>query len=211
MKKQLLAGMFTALLFSNFTDAQVGISTDNNFTPNTSSILEVSSTNKGVLLPRVALTATNVSAPITGTVPASLMIYNTATAGTGNTAVTPGFYYWSGGSNAKWIRVVSPQDEAHPIVFYAPSIALDTTEGTHSVDLHLEYTKQFGTPVLKANEDSPLKVYSASELAYFITYIDNRVFTSPTLTADGKLNYTVPANAPIDEKTFINAIFKVRK
>lgn len=68
--------------------------------PNASAMLDVVSTNKGVLVPRVALTATNAAGPITA--PAtSLLVYNTATAGAGSTAVTPGFYYWNGSA---WIR-----------------------------------------------------------------------------------------------------------
>jgi hypothetical protein len=68
---------------------------------NASAILDISSTNSGLLIPRVALTATNAVGPIAG--PAtSLMVYNTATASAGATAVTPGYYYWDG---AQWVRL----------------------------------------------------------------------------------------------------------
>jgi hypothetical protein len=64
-------------------------------TPNASAMLDISSTNSGLLIPRVALTASNVAGPIAS--PAtSLLVYNTATAGTDPNAVVPGFYYWSG-------------------------------------------------------------------------------------------------------------------
>lgn len=63
-----------------------------------SAALEVESTNKGVLLPRVALTsttdATTIASPAT-----SLLVYNTATAGTSPNDVYPGFYHWDG---SKW-------------------------------------------------------------------------------------------------------------
>lgn len=63
--------------------------------PNASSLLEVSSTSKGVLIPRVALTSisdvSTISSPAT-----SLLVYNTATAGVSPNNVTPGFYYWNG-------------------------------------------------------------------------------------------------------------------
>lgn len=68
--------------------------------PNNSAMLDIVSTNRGLLMPRVALTATNAAGPIAA--PAtSLMVYNTASAGAGATAVTPGFYYWDG---AAWQR-----------------------------------------------------------------------------------------------------------
>ncbi|HAO46592.1 MAG TPA: hypothetical protein DCQ97_06675 [Chitinophagaceae bacterium] len=68
-------------------------------TANPSSILDVSSSNKGMLIPRVALTGTSDVATIAS--PAtSLLVYNTATVSN----VTPGYYYWSG---AAWTRVLS--------------------------------------------------------------------------------------------------------
>ena len=75
-------------------------------TPDASSIFEVRATNMGVLIPRVALTATNAAGPITS--PAtSLLVYNTATAGTGTaTGVYPGYYYNSGTPAApNWKRL----------------------------------------------------------------------------------------------------------
>lgn len=75
--------------------AQTGIGTT---TPNASAKLDVSSSTLGFLPPRVALTASNVFAPITGTssAAAGLLIYNTATAGTAPNNVVPGYYYWNG-------------------------------------------------------------------------------------------------------------------
>lgn len=68
--------------------------------PDASAILDVSSSTQGLLAPRVALTATTASAPIVGTPLTSLLVYNTATAGTAPNNVIPGFYYWNGTS---WI------------------------------------------------------------------------------------------------------------
>jgi len=70
---------------------------------NSSAMLDVDATNKGLLIPRVALTATNSNAPIGAGVVTSLKVYNTATASAGATAVTPGYYYWDG---AQWVRML---------------------------------------------------------------------------------------------------------
>lgn len=103
--------LIAALLGSAyFANAQVGINTD---APKTSAYLDVEATDKGILIPRVKLTSTTVFTPITGDQEESLLVYNTATAGTGNTAVKPGFYYWKNeisGTPAHWERVT---DEAH--------------------------------------------------------------------------------------------------
>lgn len=70
--------------------------------PNSSAMLDVKSTNKGLLIPRVALTGTGDITTIPSP-PTSLMVYNNATAGAGTTAVVPGYYYWDG----SWVRLVA--------------------------------------------------------------------------------------------------------
>lgn len=94
-----IAGIFALLIFYFVPQAQVGIGTT---TPQSSAMLDVQSANKGMLVPRVALMSANSAAPVQSPADA-LLIYNTATAGTGNDAVTPGFYYWSTAAT-RWFR-----------------------------------------------------------------------------------------------------------
>lgn len=70
---------------------------------NSSAILDVSSNNTGILVPRLALTITTSSTPVTAPL-TSLLIYNTATVAD----VTPGYYYWGG---AAWIRLDSKEND----------------------------------------------------------------------------------------------------
>lgn len=91
-----------ALLVINTTlfAQNVGInSTGNN--PDASAGLDVSFSDKGVLIPRVALTSKDAAGPITSPATA-LLVYNTATAGTAPNNVNPGYYYWNGSS---WERI----------------------------------------------------------------------------------------------------------
>lgn len=101
MKTRLSLIFIIICSFSFF--AQVGIGT---IVPNTASALDVTATNKGILIPRVALLATNNALPIVAPTN-SLLIYNTSTAGAGALRVTPGFYYWQGGS---WQSIHSGSD-----------------------------------------------------------------------------------------------------
>ncbi|MRT16390.1 hypothetical protein F3C99_05405 [Vitellibacter sp. q18] len=95
-----LAALFLA---TNVSYGQVGINTT---TPN--GILDVNSATYGVVLPRLALTATNVMAPATnpqgGNIPNGTVIYNTNTAnvisGGINYSVSPGIYVWI---TNKWV------------------------------------------------------------------------------------------------------------
>jgi len=76
--------------------AQVKIG-DNPNTINPNSILEIESTNKGLLLPRIALISTSSPSPLSAHI-AGMTVYNTATAGD----VVPGYYYNNG---SKWIEI----------------------------------------------------------------------------------------------------------
>ena len=81
-------------------NAQTGIGTT---TPDASAKLDVTSTNKGFLPPRVALTASNAASPIT--TPANgLMVFNTVTAGVSPYQVVPGYYYWDA-TGLKWVSL----------------------------------------------------------------------------------------------------------
>jgi hypothetical protein len=72
--------------------AQVKIG-DNPNTINANSLLEMETTNKGFLPPRVALNSLTAVAPLTGTVPAGMLVYSIAG------SLLDGYYYWDG---EKW-------------------------------------------------------------------------------------------------------------
>src|SRR5690606_19723550 len=93
----------TTVATAQVVEQKVG---DNNLIMNQNAVLEIESTNRGLLLPRLELTATDNFAPLTAHVE-GMTIYNTATAGTGATAVTPGYYYNDG---AKWVRIATGND-----------------------------------------------------------------------------------------------------
>jgi len=82
-----------------FTQA-IGVGA-NVFTPDASAMLEVRATNKGILIPQVALTgvndATTIASPAT-----SLLVYNTGTGG-----LSPAGYYYNAGTPAapNWVKL----------------------------------------------------------------------------------------------------------
>lgn len=71
--------------------AQMGIGTNQ---PDNNAVLDLTASNKGLLLPRIALTSTTSFAPLTGHV-AGMTVYNTAT----QNDVIPGYYFNNG---TKW-------------------------------------------------------------------------------------------------------------
>ncbi|RYY25319.1 MAG: hypothetical protein EOP41_05245 [Sphingobacteriaceae bacterium] len=102
---KIFACLLFVLLAKTAFSQNVGISSSSSFTPDASAALDVSYTNKGLLVPRVALTANNVPGPVSS--PAtSLLVYNTATAGTSPNNVIPGYYYWNG---SVWVALTTSQ------------------------------------------------------------------------------------------------------
>jgi len=87
------------ILFSISSTSQIGI---NNTNPDASSILDITATNKGVLVPRVSLS--NVSATTidgANTAATGLLIWNTNTTTTGGNGA--GFYFFNG---VQWIPII---------------------------------------------------------------------------------------------------------
>lgn len=104
MKKQIIVFFVFAVVLCNHFFGQtqnIGINTTGT-TPDASALLDVDAADKGLLIPRVALTATNNASPVIS--PAtSLLVYNTATVGSAPNNVVPGFYYWDG---TRWVQFV---------------------------------------------------------------------------------------------------------
>src|SRR5882757_8834662 len=93
MRKIFSLTVLGCLLFFMAQSQGVAINSDGS-APDTSAMLDVKSSNKGVLIPRLALTGIHDSATIHFP-KTSLLVYNTATTGTDSLSVAPGFYFWS--------------------------------------------------------------------------------------------------------------------
>lgn len=113
--------------------AQVKIG-DNPTTINANSMLEVESTSKGLLLPRLPLTQTTNPSPLNAHV-AGMTVYNTATAND----VLPGFYYNDG---TKWVATSSPEN-SYTYTFGSGAPSGSCTDGELYTDT-LETSPTFG-------------------------------------------------------------------
>lgn len=124
--------LIVCLAFTPVAIAQVKIG-DNPTVINNSAVLEIESTNKGLLFPRVALVSSNSPAPLNAFV-AGLTVYNTATAGTGSTAVKPGLYCSDG---SKWLLISTTYNGSASIElngngFERAALTGDVTAATNS-------------------------------------------------------------------------------
>lgn len=124
MKKLLLSAFVAfAMLASTKTFAQQGFGTNE---PNKSAAVDIVSSKRGLLIPRLDLSNITVASPVDA--PAhGLLVYNKATSSlTGADVannVTPGFYYWERNNTTsetawqgKWVRIVSSNTEKKVVV-----------------------------------------------------------------------------------------------
>lgn len=95
MKKLVLITLLTLTFITS--KAQTAISAAGT-APDASAMLDVIASDKGMLIPRVALTTNSTTAAPVASPVNGLLIFNTATVGD----VTPGFYYWYASA---WVRI----------------------------------------------------------------------------------------------------------
>ncbi|WP_430614926.1 hypothetical protein [Flavobacterium sp. JP2137] len=186
--------------------AQVKVG-NNPQTINPNALFEIEG-NKGLLLPRLALEKTTLSAPLTAHV-VGMTVYNTATVND----VKPGFYYNDG---VKWAKMVTADDKAVKF-FYMPSITFDTSQTRvgQTKNLYLEYKKQFsldpaGYHVVSSGAPTAGIPYfdSPTDLYYYITDYDHTVFSNITILDNGIMTYDVTAAAT--DCSVINIVFVVK-
>jgi len=78
------------IIYSSAVFAQIGFNNDGS-QPDPSAGVDIKFSDKGLLVPRIALVQTSSASPVTSPV-ISLLVYNTETVND----VTPGYYYWGG-------------------------------------------------------------------------------------------------------------------
>ena len=133
MKKNklvLIITLATLLINTPFYAQNIGINSTG-VSPNTSALLDIDAApgnNKGLLIPRVALTTTTSNAPIGASITTSLLVYNTATVND----VTPGYYYWGG---AAWVRFNTGASSGGTTV----SMQTFTSSGTYTPTVGTQY------------------------------------------------------------------------
>lgn len=208
MKKILLS---LALLTASFTQAQVGFGTP---TPDANAAVEISSDNKGLLIPRVALVSTDAFAPMTEHV-AGMIVYNTTSTDkesedyNPNTAVQPGLYQNDG---TKWVQLVAAN--THTVrFFYMPSIVINTsTNGQFTIDLYQQYVDQFSSvPDVQRNPSAPQNIpffQSATDLYYYVTDYDTTALEIVEISDTGELTYNVIGTGT--DYSFVNIVFVVK-
>lgn len=165
MKKiTLLAALLGSMYVAN---AQVGIGTPK---PNKSAELDIVSTNKGVLIPRVELTSLTTfgMAGNNASDSTSLLIFNN----TATTDIPLGFYYWE---NSKWNRIINKTD-LDTVITNTTNIEGDVTKLKEAMNKILPtYPGNPATDVA----NSPSAVVYHDGVFSVVTYVDDTYKIDP--------------------------------
>ena len=154
----------TGLLASLGVRAQTKLGT-NPGTLNGDALLELESSSKGLLMTRIALSATSSPSPLSAHAQ-GMTVYNTATAGD----VAPGFYYNNG---TRWVRI------ANSIASYTNTAAATTATPTAAVDGNIIYDQSCGCAKLYTNNT----FVSLNDNAHAQTFSDTAAANAATPNA----------------------------
>lgn len=168
------------------------------------------SSRKGLLLPRVALKATNDPTPLAAH-EKGMTVYNTVTSAPSVSSayyVSPGLYYNDG---TKWERL----HFGNTNWFYMPSVPIETstTGAGRNLNLYNIYKNQFdgsNSNFVKSTSapNSIPYMATASDLYYYVTDYDDTVFKINGINDAGVMNYDVK-NAS-STRTYINIVFVLK-
>ncbi|MDM1408204.1 hypothetical protein HX062_11140, partial [Myroides sp. DF42-4-2] len=102
-----------------------------------------------------------------------------------------------------------------PKFFYLPSIYLDVTPGlSGSRNIYEDYAKQFGQPKYAspdAGANAKLPVLPASELNFYITYLDESIFETLSINNEGVFSYKIKEDAVITDNSYLNIVLEVKE
>lgn len=172
MKKIILSAslLFSFLATSNAI-AQQGFGTNQ---PNKSAAVDIVSSKRGLLIPRVALIKTTDAAPV-ATPANSLLVYNTAISGD----VTPGFYYWE---TNQWVRFISATTEKTVTVSQGENVAVSATTdaGTN--------TTNYEVSIKGGDANGKVLVTKIDGAVTTTEWVDPSVFVDGVINADNGLN-----------------------
>lgn len=197
MKKKLLLMMFISVMLN--LSAQVGINT---ISPDGSAALDIVSTDKGILIPRMTTVQ-----KLAITSPAhALLVYDTDMKQIYQNAATP--------VSPVWVALGS--QVATTKFFYMPSITIDVSviAIAQTKNLYDEYKQQFTGAVATQFAKNPAAPASipffpnATDLDYYITRYDNVVLDNVSVSNAGVMMYDVKATSQY--KSFMNVVFVVK-
>lgn len=203
MKLYFKIALFIAGITSTM-QAQVGVQKNN---PDKAAALDLSGTNKGLLIPRISLSSVTATNVINGSTPAqSLMVYNTNDAITGAGADGTGYYYWDTSIWKKLVTVSGNSGNAWQINGNANITSPNFLGTTDSKDFVL---KTNNTERLRTTVAGNVGIGKVPQLPYKLdvngsTRVDNNMFIGAQVAPEGLAQLVIGDNGEIMQITSLS-------
>ncbi|MCX6277461.1 MAG: hypothetical protein NT004_05130 [Bacteroidetes bacterium] len=186
--KKLFILIFILLTFSINSFAQVSISIDGSL-PDSSAILDIKSTDKGFLAPRMtALQMQAIANPATG-----LIVFNTTAEGIYPHNFVPGYYYWDG---TKWVSLVrSPGLTSVPALSQSQIDTLNAVAGVVVLNTSTNCLNYFSGIVWMAVCGTCTPQPSQADAGPNQTIIGNQTVLSANVPLSGTGSWTISSGS----------------
>lgn len=189
--KAIYIGIFSALLCPISGYSQVGINTP---TTNDGVTLQLESTNKGVLFPRIALVSRTSTSPLAASIPTGTMVFNTATTGVFPNTITQGLHWWSA-EEQQWTSLNTNIENA--IVKYTNS-EVSTNYNTTT----WQNAKLFGNKIF--NESTT--IYAVNTSNQTITIGKSGLYSISALLSFNKLDGGDDGRIALSARVYLNNV-----
>lgn len=190
MKRYIYTTFFIFIIASQAL-AQVGINTSNIQDGVT---LQVESSNKGMLFPRVALTSRVSTAPLAATIPMSTMVFNTATAGSFPDVIFQGLHWWNA-DEGQWVNASL---NLNTVMVKYTNDELATNYNTTT----WQNVKLFGNKII--NESST--IYSVNTTDQSVTVNRSGLYSISSLLSFDRLTADNPGRLSLTVRVHINDV-----
>ncbi|MEK6452390.1 MULTISPECIES: hypothetical protein [unclassified Myroides] len=173
MKKLILsASVAFSVLATTNVSAQQGFGTN---APHKSSAVDIVSSKRGLLIPRIDIAELDKAAPVSDPADA-LMVYNKGT------QTAPGFYYWDAKFNnntGRWVRFVSSNSGSAVTVTEGNNVTVEKTTNGHDTD--------YKVSVKGGDKDGKVLVTKIDGSNSTTVWIDPKEFVSNAVSATNGL------------------------
>ena len=178
MKKILLPLLLVNFIIYNLQAQNVGIGTAS---PNASAQLDIYADNKGILIPRVALTALNSATPVVS--PANgLLVYNISTGAPPPNTISPGFYYWDAVA-VVWVRLFSANESLWN------ATATDAPALNYNDDIYRKSKVAIGTGLAANNALLQVGTGTNTDLGFLVSGNTGALSTVPDIGAGSRMMF----------------------
>ncbi|WP_292009253.1 hypothetical protein [Chryseobacterium sp.] len=190
MKKYIIyAALLTVGVISGELHAQIGVNTTN---IEDGVMMQLESTNKGVLFPRLALSSRTSVSPLNASIPTGTIVFNTTLSGSFPNIISPGLHWWSA-EEKQWTNLSTNLENVTAKYVNAENVTNYNTTAWQNVQL-------FGSEVFNESES----IYNVNSNNHTVTLGMSGLYSISTLLSFDRLTADNPARLSMTARLYVN-------